>query len=250
MAAVPADPGRAPDRSKAFLLDLDATLMNRRQVMPGARDLLTRLGERVVLISNNAEATPDSLARKLSHFDLHVPSDRIVLAGTTALDLIAEQQAARQAMSRVMVLGGFELRRYGSHIGLDITESNPTIVLVARDREFSYARLETAANAVRRGARLIVASPDLVHPGPDGSVEPDSGALLAAILACTGPVPYEAVGMPEPALFLRALARLDAQPEDAMMLGENASTDGAGALRLGMRFTAIEPGGRFASLPI
>jgi HAD superfamily hydrolase (TIGR01450 family) len=250
VVAEPPDLQRPPERSKAFLLDLDAALISRRQILPGARELLARLGARVAVVSNNAEDTPASLARKLAHFDLQVPTERIVLAGATALDLIAEEQVARHATSRVMVLGGFELRRYGADIGLDITESNPTIVLVARDREFSFARLEVAANAVRRGARLIVANPDLVHPGPDGSIVPETGALLAAVLACTGPVPYETIGKPEPALFLRALARLDARPEDAVMVGDTLGPDGAGALRLGMRFMAVEPARRFAPIAI
>ena len=246
MVAVSPETQHSIERAKAFLLDLEATLLSKRQALPGARDLLARLGERIVVVSNNAEDTPTSLSRKLSQFDLQVPADRIVLAGSTALDLIAEEQVARHATPRVMVLGGFELRRYGAHIGLDITESNPTIVLVAREREFSYARLEVAANAVRRGARLIVTNTDLTCAGPDGSVAPETGALLAAILACTGAVPYETIGLPESPLLLRALARLDAPPEDVMMLGDTVGTDGAGARRLGMQFMAVEPGRRFA----
>jgi HAD superfamily hydrolase (TIGR01450 family) len=222
---------------KAFLLDLDGTLISKRQALPGARSLLARLGDRFAVVSNNAEDTPASLAAKLANLDLPVPAERIVLAGTTALERLAREQAN----SRILLLGSRELRHYGASLGLDITEHYPTVVLVARDRDFSYARLEIAANAVRRGARLIVANPDLVHPGNDGSVVPETGALLAAILACTGPVPYEIVGKPEPALFLRALALLDARPEDAVMVGDNPATDGAGALRLGMQFMAVEP---------
>ena len=71
-------------------------------------------------------------------------------------------------------------------------------------------------------------------------------ALLAAILACTGAVPSETIGLPESPLLLRALARLDAPPEDVMMLGDTVGTDGAGARRLGMQFMAVEPGRRFA----
>jgi len=237
-------------QSRAFLVDLDGTLISNRQTLPGAHDLLARLGDRFVVVSNNAEDTPAQLARQLELTGLLVPAERLVLAGTTALEMIAQEPAKTHTGRRVMLLGSFELRRYGLGLGLDMTEHDPDVVLVARDRDFSYARLEAAANAIRKGARLVVANPDLVHPGPESSVVPETGALLAAILACTGPVPYEIVGKPEPTLFLRALSLLGARAEDSVMVGDNLRTDGAGARRLGMQFMAVQAGRRLAALSV
>jgi ribonucleotide monophosphatase NagD (HAD superfamily) len=147
-----------------------------------------------------------------------------------------------------MLLGSAALRRYGERLGLDMTTCDPDIVLVGRDRGFTYAKLQMAANAVREGATLIAANPDLTHPGRGGTVVPETGALLAAILACAGAVPHRIIGKPEPELFARALALLAVPAAQAVMVGDNPHTDGAGARRLGMRYVAIEPGRPLALL--
>lgn len=225
--------------AQAYLVDLDGTLIADRKPLPGAERLLALLGERVALVSNDAEHTPAQLARFLTRLGLAITADRIVLAGTAALDLIARDGHGR----RLMLAGSTALRAYARHIGLEVVDIRPDVVLIARDRTFTYARLAATANAVRDGAELVVTNPDLVHPGRNGGVVPETGALLAAVLACAGPVPYRIIGKPEPDLFLRALDRLGARAADAAMIGDNPHTDGLGAQRLGIRFLAVEPGG-------
>ena len=102
------------------------------------------------------------------------------------------------------------------------------------------ARLAAAANAVRDGAELIVANPDRTHPGKDRAVVPETGALLSAVLACTGEVPYRVIGKPEPPMFWKALSLLGAEGAGAVMIGDNVETDGRGALRTGMTFIHID----------
>jgi HAD superfamily hydrolase (TIGR01450 family) len=233
-----------PWQAGAYLVDLDGTLVSDGKPLPGAKRLLALMQDRFVLVSNDAEHTPAQLARLLAGIGLSIESRRILLAGTCALDLIARERPA----ARVMLLGSAALRRYGERLGLAMTMRDPGIVLVGRDRSFTYAKLSMAANAVREGANLIAANPDLTHPGRGGAVVPETGALLAAILACTGAVPHRIIGKPEPELFARALALLAVPAAQAVMVGDNPHTDGAGARRLGMRYVAIEPGRPLALL--
>lgn len=206
--------------------------------LPRARALLEAVKDRFVLLSNDAEHTPIELAANLSRIGLAVSAKRVVLAGTAALDQIAQ----RRPHARVLVVSTQSLRNYARDIGLVPVERTPDVVMLGRDRDFSYERLENAANAVRAGAELVVANPDLVHPGLEGSIVPETGALLAALLACTGRVPYRVVGKPEPALFLAALDVLKVTAQDAVMVGDNPMTDGAGAARIGLGFLEIKNG--------
>jgi ribonucleotide monophosphatase NagD (HAD superfamily) len=75
--------------AEGYLIDLDGTLMSGRAALPGAAELVERLGERLIIVSNDAEHTPDQLAGRLRAARLPVPAERIVLAGTTALELVA-----------------------------------------------------------------------------------------------------------------------------------------------------------------
>jgi ribonucleotide monophosphatase NagD (HAD superfamily) len=132
------------------------------------------------------------------------------------------------------------LRTYARRLGIELVETGGDAVVLGRDRQFNFARLAAAANAVREGAELIVANPDYTHPGKDRTVVPETGALLSAILACTGEVAYRVIGKPEPPMFWKALALLEAEAPNAVMIGDNVETDGRGALRTGMSFVHID----------
>lgn len=228
----------AADDIRGWLIDLDGTLVCGGQAMPGAGAFLRACAGRFVVVSNDAEHTPEELASGLRRMGLDVPARRIVLAGAIALDDIA----ARRPGARVLVLASDSLLRHARECGLVPVRMRPDVVFLGRDRRFNHARLARAANAVRAGAELVVANPDLVHPGPDGAVVPETGALLAALLACTGPVNYRLVGKPEPTLFAAGLALLGLPKRMVAMLGDNPRTDGEGARRFGLRYVEVAEG--------
>lgn len=233
----------AADDIRGWLIDLDGTLVCGGRAMPGAAAFLAACGGRFVVVSNDAEHTPAELADDLRRMGLDIPADRIVLAGAFALDDIA----MRRPGARVLMLASKGLARHARARGLRPVRTRPDIVFLGRDRQFSHAKLALAANAVRAGAELVVANPDLVHPGPSGTVVPETGALLAALLACTGPVDYRLVGKPEPTLFDAGLALLGLPKRVVAMLGDNPRTDGEGARRFGLRYVEIA-GGAFPQI--
>ena len=232
--------------AKGFLIDLDGTLVSGRQLLPGAAELLRVLEDRFVIVSNDSEHMPEQLSRRFRDWGVRVAPEQIVLAGACAIETIAEDRPG----ARLMPLASPVLRRHARQSGLEIDEISPEIVLVTRDRRFNYAKLAAAAEAVHRGARLVLANPDVSHPGPQGQPVPEAGALAAALLACTGPVECLVVGKPEPAMFAAACRRLGLRPEDVVMIGDNPATDGAGARRMGMPFVQVAPGGLLQLLPV
>lgn len=226
-------PGFSP---KGYLVDLDGTLISGGKLLPGAETLLEALDDRFVIVSNDSENTPVQLEMQFRHWGLTIPADRILLAGTCALDAIA----TGTPNGRIMILGSEALDDYARQRGLLPDWDRPDAVLVARDRQFSFKRLTAAVNAVRAGAALYIACPDVTHPGSDGQVVPEAGALAAAILACVGNIEARVIGKPEPALFEMGCLRLGISPQDGLMIGDNALTDGAGAARAGLRFAQIK----------
>lgn len=220
------------------LVDLDGTLVRGRELIPGAQAFLDSLQGRFVIVSNDAEHTPLELSRGLKRLGLNVAPQRIVLAGAVAL----EQIARRHPGARILMLASKSLMAHARERGLRPVQERPDVVLLARDRQFSYDRLMAAANAIRDGSELVVANPDLTHPGPEGMMVPETGALLAALLACTGCVPYRLVGKPEPVLFEAGLALLGLPKGRVLMVGDNPATDGAGAARFGLRYFELRDG--------
>ncbi len=223
---------------RGFLIDLDGTLASGNQLLPGARELIEATADRFVIVSNDSEHTPDQLARRFREWCLPVPAERIVLAGVATLEAAAEKRPG----TRLLLLGSPTLRRMARNLGFQLAERNVDTLIVARDRQFNYAKLAIAARAVRDGAEVLVAAPDLSHPGADGYPVPEAGALAAALFAVTGPVPHRVVGKPQPELFRHACHRIGLTPQHCVVIGDNPRTDGAGASGLGVPFWQVMPG--------
>jgi HAD superfamily hydrolase (TIGR01450 family) len=221
--------------ARAYLIDLDGTLISGRTVLPRALPMLEAVAGRYALVSNNAEHTPEQLSRMLRTIGLNIASDVIVLAGTAAIDAIA---TAFPGVA-LLLLGSPALQHYARRKGLRLDASKVDVVLITRDRHFTYAKLAAAAKALTDGAVFYVAAPDLSHPGPKGEPVPETGALAAAILACAGSREYTIVGKPEKILFEIGCRKLGVDFADAIMIGDNPQTDGLGARRLGMRFHQV-----------
>lgn len=217
-------------KARAILLDLDGTLIRSTEVIPGARELLRCCNGNAMIISNNSSDTEQGLAHRLSHLGLDIEPQRFALAGVEAV----RAAALRRRGARTMMIASESLTAFARDLGIVVVDHEPEVVLVARSPNFDYQALTRAANAVRNGAQFIVANPDGAHPGPGGSVIPETGALAAAIAAASGREPDIVFGKPEPELFQVAIDRLGVNRRDVVMVGDNAATDGAGASRFGL----------------
>jgi len=236
----------APPQADAYLIDLDGTLISGGRLLPHAVSLLAALPGPYCLVSNDSEHGPAEIASIFAAAGVEIDQARIVLAGAAAVAAVA----LRSPGARVMLLGGATLRQMALDLGLWLDDLHPELVLMARDRTFSFAKLQAAANAVRRGAELILACPDMTHPGQGGEIVPEVGALAAALFACVGDVPHEVFGKPEPTLFKIAVERLGFDARQCLMIGDNPLTDGRGAARLGIRFCEVDAVGGDSILAI
>lgn len=218
--------------AKAVLLDWDGCIAIGDRLLPAAGQLISAHADRVVIVSNNSTLLPSDLEGILASQGVNFPSERIFLAGSEAARIVASGDDAG-----VLMLAAPRLRQFARELGVRLVRHDPQVVLLMRDVTFTYAKLEQAANALRAGARLVVANADLTHPGPVDRLVPETGALLAALLACLGDVPVqrELVGKPARPLFERALTFLGVAPQDAVMVGDNPATDGEGAIGAGIR---------------
>jgi 4-nitrophenyl phosphatase len=157
-------------------------------------------------------------------------AERIVLAGELAVrQLVREHPGAR-----VLLAASPALQRFARSLGCQQVQVGADFVLLALDMQFSHARLALVVNELLRGARLVVSNADATHPGPQGRVVPETGALLAAVVAASGVQPWRVVGKPAPLLFEEGLRCLGARAEDTVVVGDNPLTDAEGAARLGM----------------
>lgn len=227
------------DRYEAILCDIDGCLIAGESVLPGAQELVIRFGERLIAISNNSTDTPETLAVRLARLGLSIPAERIVLAGSTAV----EQIAAASPGGRLALFGSDILAQYARLRGLTLVEQDADIALLTRDITFNYRQLERLVGLLHAGTQLVVANIDATHPAADGGLVPETGALLEAILCCLPGLTYRVIGKPEPTMFDIALRKAGVRTEHAILIGDNPATDGEGARRIGIAFASIGHGG-------
>jgi HAD superfamily hydrolase (TIGR01450 family) len=233
-------------RYRAILCDLDGCLVSGETVLRGAPAFIEGAGARLMVLSNNSTDTAVSLSAGLGRGGLAVAPERMVLAGVTAIELVA----GRAPGARVFVCGSGATVGHAVACGLQADDIAPEYVILTRDTGFTYGRLQAVLGHLVGGARLVVANADSTHPGADGVPVPETGALLAAVRECLPGQGFEVVGKPGPVFFRAALERLGMAPGEAVLVGDNPVTDGAGAKAAGIDFVQVgnDPGAQFHDL--
>ncbi|UVI28011.1 HAD-IIA family hydrolase [Paenibacillus spongiae] len=224
---------------------MDGTLYYRDRPAPGAQELLNYLrgnGKKVGFITNNSRNTAGEIARKLFGIGIFAQPDEIV----TATDAVGSYLMGQYGPLKVKAAGSQSMQQAIAEKGHRIiplpSAEQADVIVLGRDTDFSFDKLQQIVNDVERGVKLVATNPDLYHPGPGGSKIPETGALARAIEAITGqPVP--SIGKPGPYLFECAMNKYGAEARHCTMVGDNLETDIAGGVRAGMRTIWLRSGG-------
>jgi 4-nitrophenyl phosphatase len=194
-----------------------------------------------LLVTNNSTRNPVHVAARLH--DLNIPAEpHEILTSSEATAAFIRAQADRT--HRVLPVGESGLREALETEGLTVVDTPDHVdwVVVGLDRDFTYARLAAATQAVLGGARFVACNTDSLLPVEGGAFLPGAGSMVAAIHAATGATPT-VVGKPEVAMFHHALERMGNPPaSDVAMVGDRLDTDVDGARRAGLRTILVLTG--------
>jgi arabinose operon protein AraL len=231
---------RLPHRG--WLVDLDGTVYRGDVLVPGADRALAALraaGRRVVYLSNKPIETRDTYARKLTRLGIPTRSADVVNSSL----VLARHLARLDPAAPVFVIGEpplvAELRAHG----FDVRTEHRGVrwVVIAFDRTFDYAKLNTALQAVRGGARLIATNPDRTCPTADGEI-PDCAGMIGAVEAVTGQAVEIVVGKPSPIILEVALEALGLPAAACAIVGDRIETDIVMGKRLGLATVLVLSG--------
>lgn len=228
---------RAIEDAQGFLIDWDGCCAFGNRPLPEAVEFLKVHGSRAAIVSNNSSNTPEDFVLTLRRLGVEMQPEQFALAGVEAL-----RRAAEFKGRSALVLGDARMRAAAQKMGVNLARDDANIVILLRDTRFSYPRLVRAVQALQKGAKLIVANPDLTHPQENGRIMPETGALLASIAACVdlGEIDMEVVGKPGPALFDKACKAIGVERKHAVMIGDNPLTDIQGAHAIGMNAVLVK----------
>ncbi|MFO7633776.1 MAG: HAD-IIA family hydrolase [Caldilinea sp.] len=236
-------------RCDGFVFDLDGTVYLGEAALPGSVDGIAELrlrGKRVLFVSNKPLEPRTKYAAKLSRLGIPTAPEDVITSGY----VLGHHLAHHQPELRYYVIGEealrVELRGHGLNILDELDGQDPKevidpqgidAVVVAFDRTLDYRKLNTAYQALMRGAWFYATNGDKTCPMPGGAI-PDAGGTIAALEAMTGRKLQLLAGKPSTLTMEVALDRLGLPAERCMMIGDRLETDIAMGQNAGM-LTAV-----------
>ncbi len=236
-----------------FIFDLDGTVYLGDAALPGAVETiqaLRRLGKATLFVSNKPLEPRAAYAAKLTRLGLPTAPDDVI----TSAYVLAHHLARHEPHLRLYVVGeanlADELRSRGLSVADELMDQSCLAVIdpagidavvVAFDRTLDYRKLNTAYQALRRGARYFATNADKTCPVPGGDL-PDAGATLSALQHLTGRWPELVAGKPSPLILQAALDQLGLPPARCLMVGDRLETDIRMGHDAGMRTAAVLTG--------
>jgi len=218
---------------RGWLLDLDGTVYLGEQLIPGAAEAIAALrgaGRRVAFLSNKPLQTRDDYAAKLTRLGVPAAADEVINSSL----VLARHLRALDPGAPVYVIGEPPMRAEMAAHGFEVrNDERVRWVVIAFDRTFTYAKLNTALQAVRGGARLIATNPDRTCPVEGGEI-PDCAGMIAAVEAVTDTKVETIVGKPSPIILEVALRALGCVAHESVIVGDRVETDIAMGKQLGL----------------
>lgn len=221
-----------------LLLDLDGTVYQGPEVIPGAREALEAGDERQLYVTNNASRSPAEVAEHLRELGFDAADEDVVTSSQSAARLLSEQLDAGSA---VLVVGTEALCAEVEKVGLRAVRrfaDGPVAVVQGHSPATDWAILAEATLAIRAGALWIAANVDSTLPTERGLVL-GNGSMVAALRTATGREPVVA-GKPAAPLMHDALERAGASKP--LVVGDRLDTDIAGANAVGVESLLVLTG--------
>jgi 4-nitrophenyl phosphatase len=222
-------------RIRAVIFDLDGTVYNGAEEVPGVSRFVKRLIERRIrylFVTNRASRRPDAVARQLRGFGIPCTRDNILTsAQATALVL---------RKGKAFIIGQAGLRSALQERGFTLTDRSPDYMIASFDTRLTYAKLARACQLIEGGAKFVATNMDKRLKTETGFI-PGTGAIVAALTTATGVTPL-VIGKPEKLLVTLGLRRMKVRASEALLVGDNVETDVPAGVRAGVR-TALLLGG-------
>jgi len=224
-------------RADGVLLDLDGTVYQEGQAIPGAAEALAalrRAGIPFRFTTNTTRRPRSVLAGQLTALGIPARPEEILSAPAAAAGWLRGQ-----GVRRIHLLLAEATREEFADFILD--DCSPEAVVVGDLGEgWTFPILDQAFRCLMEGAALLAVQRNR-YWHTNGGLSLDAGPFVAALEYGSGKT-ATLVGKPSPAFFAAAAHQLGAPPERIAVVGDDLESDVAGARASGMIGVAVRTG--------
>jgi len=227
---------------KLFLFDLDGVFYKGKESREkiGGTDAIEALrarGRKLYILTNNSTDSSETVHARLAEFGIPVRQEEVL---TSAL-LTADYLRARHGKVTYFLVGEEGLEAEMDRFGHRRTRGEEAdFVVVGLDRRLTYEKLDHAARLARNGAGIVATHSARLYMYRTGPALA-TGPLVKAIEYASKKKAV-VIGKPSPHMFRIALDRAGCERRDAVMIGDQADTDIAGAHRAGIDSILVTSG--------
>jgi len=220
------------------LLDLAGVIYDGKEAVPGAAGAVVRLREAALpirFVSNTTRSPKQAVLAQLDKLGLAVTNGELFTPAQAAREWLSQHHRSPHLLVHPNLIPDFH----------DLAGSERTAVIVGDAGEaFDYLALNDAYRALIDGAEFLALAPNRTFKDADGKLSLDAGPFVAA-LEFASQRDAIVLGKPSPAFYLSALASMNCPPAEAVMVGDDAETDVAGALTAGLGHALLVRTGKY-----
>lgn len=224
---------------RGVLLDLAGVLYDAGQPVRGSAEAVERLrtaGLPVRFVTNSTRSPRRVLLEKLDKMGFRVDADELFTPARAACDTLRVRGHAPHLLIHPDLAEDFK--------GLEGLGPEISVVVGDAGRFFAFDNLNAAFRRLADGAGFLALAANRTFRDSDGEISMDAGAFVAA-LEYASEVKAEVLGKPSPAFFAAALASMGCAAQDAVMIGDDAEADVAGALDAGLGAAVLVRTGKY-----
>jgi 4-nitrophenyl phosphatase len=227
------------DRPGAYILDLDGVIYHENAIIPGAAESVRQLraaGSKVIFLTNNASRSRKSIAGKLEGMGISCNAGDVISSAFAAAVYINKKYGP----SRIYPISEQGLVTELEKEDHTIADKDVDFVVVGLDRKFTYKKLSTGLDNLRKGACFIATNTDAVLPVENGFL-PGAGSMVAALKTASGIEPF-VIGKPNRPIMDILLEKYSLQGNECVIVGDRIETDILAGKRAGMETILVLTG--------
>ncbi len=220
------------------LLDLSGVIYVGNDVLPGAIDALSRLrnaGLALRFLTNTTRTPKPGIMARLVGMGVDIAEDELFTPAEVARAwLICHKRSAHLLIHPDLAEDFHGLARHDAK----------AVVIGDAGPGFTFEALNSAFKELTKGADFLALATNRTFRGDDGEISLDAGAFVAALEFATQRT-ARVLGKPSAAFFAAALAGMDCDGAQAVMIGDDAEMDVSGALAAGLGFGVLVRTGKY-----
>ncbi|MCH5198745.1 MAG: HAD-IIA family hydrolase [Oscillospiraceae bacterium] len=225
---------------KCFIVDMDGTFYLGDELLPGALDFseaIKKTGRRFFFFTNNSSHSEEECLERLRRIGYNEPDMSVIISSHVAIDYIKRNRPGKS----VYLLGNENLTKDFIKAGIELSDSDPDIVVLGFDTTLTYEKINTAARFLSEGKEYFATHPDDNCPLKNGFMV-DTGSMIAMFHRSTGRCPDIVFGKPYAYTVDFVTHKIGCKREEIAFVGDRLATDIAIGAKNGLKTALVYTG--------